>query len=163
MNDRTTWIMSWSCIACFVGFWAPASTNHIQPPKPYGTVPSDRQLRWHDLKCYGMIHFGLGTFTDRGWGFGDESTALLSPTEFDATQIAGLARQAGLKGLVLVCKHHDGFCVWPNRYTEQSVKSNPWRNGQSDLVREVSEACRQQGLKFGLFLAEAVILSESII
>jgi alpha-L-fucosidase len=134
-------------------FGALAATNDTGPPKPCGPVPSERQLRWHDLEFCGMIHFGLGTFTDREWGFGDESPALFNPTKFDATQIAGLARQAGMKGLVLVCKHHDGFCLWPSRYTERSVKHSLWRNGQGDLVREVSEACRQQGLKFGVYLS----------
>lgn len=84
------------------------------PPRPFGAVPSARQLRWHQVEFYGLIHFGLNTFTDREWGFGDDSPDLFAPTAFDAQKVVAVAQAAGMRGLILVCKHHDGFCLWPS-------------------------------------------------
>jgi alpha-L-fucosidase len=123
------------------------------PPAPYGAIPSERQLRWHGLEFYGFLHFTVNTFTDKEWGFGDESPKVFAPTEFDADQIVSTAAAGGMVGLVLTCKHHDGFCLWPSRFTEHSVKNSPWRGGRGDVVREISEACRRHDLKFGVYLS----------
>lgn len=122
-------------------------------PRPYGPVPGDRQLAWHSRPLYGFVHFTVNTFTDREWGYGDEAPGVFDPTRFDADQIVESAASGGLSGLILTCKHHDGFCLWPSRYTEHSVKNSSWRGGRGNVVKELSEACSRLGLRFGIYLS----------
>jgi alpha-L-fucosidase len=120
-------------------------------PQPSEPVPSTQQLKWHEMEFYGLIHFGINTFANREWGLGDESPELFNPTAFDSEQIVSSAKAAGMRGLILVCKHHDGFCLWPSKYTEHSVKHSPWKKGSGDVVKEVSEACGRKGQATGWF------------
>ena len=97
-------------------------------------VPSKRQLDWYELESYAFIHFGVNTFTNREWGEGTEPESIFNPTELDAKQWAKTAAEGGMKGLILTCKHHDGFCLWPSKYTEHSIKNSPYKNGKFKFI-----------------------------
>lgn len=116
-------------------------------------VPSARQLHWQQLELTAFLHFGINTFTNSEWGNGKEYPQCFNPDQMDARQWIRTLKKAGFRQVILTAKHHDGFCLWPSKYTEHSVKHSPWRAGQGDVVKEVANACHQQGLGFGLYLS----------
>lgn len=129
------------------------SQNTVKAPEPFGPLPTQKQIDWQEMEFYAFVHFSLNTFTNKEWGYGDESPALFNPTNLDVRQWARIVKAAGMKGIILVAKHHDGFCLWPSAYTERSVKNSPWKNGKGDLVKELAEACKEYDLKLGLYLS----------
>lgn len=136
---------------CF--FTLGAASAQVKPPAPFGPVPSENQMRWQEMEYYAFIHFGLNTYTDQSWGFGNEDINLFNPTKLDAREWVRVCKESGMKGVILTAKHHSGFCLWPTKYSEYSVKNAPWKKGQGDLVREVADACKEYGLKFGVYLS----------
>jgi alpha-L-fucosidase len=132
---------------------AVSAARAASAPTPYGAIPTERQLHWHELEFTGFLHFTVNTFTGKEWGYGDEDPNIFNPVKFDADAIVSALGAGGMRGVILTCKHHDGFCLWPTKTTEHSVRESLWRAGKGDVVREISEAARRHKLKFGVYLS----------
>ena len=129
------------------------TAQSVNSLSPCGPVPTENQLWWQDLEMYAFIHYSMNTYTDQEWGFGNEDLQLFNPADLDCRQWARVCKQAGMRGIIFTAKHHCGFCMWPSQYTEYSVKNTPWKQGKGDVVRELADACREEGLKFAVYLS----------
>lgn len=135
------------------GIPAVLAAKGAPPPAPWGAIPSARQIAWHELGLTSFLHFTVNTFTNKEWGYGDESEDIFNPEKFDADQIVDALANAGMRGVILTAKHHDGFCLWPTKTTDHSVFHSKWRDGKGDVVKEISQAAARRKLKFGVYLS----------
>jgi alpha-L-fucosidase len=127
-----------------------SACSKVLPPVPFGPVPSEKQLAWHEMEYYMFVHFSMNTYEK---GYGNEDESIFNPTELDCSQWAKTAKDAGMKGIIITAKHHDGFCIWPSKYTEHCVKNSLWRNGEGDVLMDLRKACDEYGLKMGVYLS----------
>lgn len=151
MNNKNVYLFAAAVLLSV--FFSCKNIGPVAPPKPYAAIPSKPQLDWQKMEYYMFVHFGPNTFTDMEWGNGKEDPKLFNPSSLDCRQWAATAKAAGMKGIIITAKHHDGFCLWPSKYSTHTVKESPWKNGKGDVLKELSAACKEYGLKFGVYLS----------
>lgn len=137
----------------FIVFLPANIAAQILPPKPFLPIPTARQLAYQERELALFVHFGVNTYTDMEWGDGTEDPAIFNPVKFDARQWVRVAKETGFKTIILTAKHHDGFALWPSKYTDHSVKKSPWKEGRGDIIAELAQACREEGINMGLYLS----------
>lgn len=129
------------------------SCSSIDEPAPFGVLPTKSQIEWQKMEYNMFVHFGPNTFSGDEWGSGQEKAEIFNPTALDCRQWASIAKAAGMKGIIITAKHHDGFCLWPNPYSRHTVAQSTWKEGKGDVLKELSEACREYGLEFGVYIS----------
>jgi len=145
-RNKGFWLVLLAALACACG-------ENVPPPAPYGPVPTRAQMEWQQMEYYMFVHFGPNSFTDKEWGDGKEDPRVFNPSSLDCRQWAATAKAASMKGIIITAKHHDGFCLWPSKYSSHTVRESAWEDGKGDVLKRLSEACREYGIKFGVYLS----------
>jgi len=127
--------------------------KQTNPPMPYGPVPTENHVRWHEMEYYALVCYGLNTYTRQEWGYGDVDPGVFNPSNLDTDQWARVAKESGMKGIILVAKHHDGFCLWPSKTTNYTVAATPWKDGKGDVLGDLAKSCNKYGLKLGVYIS----------
>lgn len=153
MKTSTSIIRNVLCVIILFVCATGINYAQVKAPAPFGPVPTENQMRWQEMEYYAFVHFSLNTYTDQSWGYGNEDVKLFNPEKLDCRQWARTCKEAGMKGIIITAKHHCGFCLWPSKYTDYSVKNAPWKNGKGDVVRDMADACKEYGLKLGIYLS----------
>lgn len=130
-----------------------SALSAAQAPEPYGPVPTEQQVKWLRMEWYAFVHFGLNTYTNKEWGYGDESPKMFNPSHFNAEDIVKTFKKAGMNGMIYTAKHHDGFCTWPTKSTDHNIRKSPWKKGKGDVVKEFAKACKKHKFPFGTYLS----------
>ena len=128
------------------------ATNLLAQEK-FGPTPTKQQLAWHEKEFYLFMHFGPNTFTNLEWGKGSEDPNVFNPTAIDCNQWASIAKAAGAKGIIITAKHHDGFSLWPSKFSKHTVRESKWMNGKGDVIKMLSEACKKAGIEMGVYIS----------
>jgi alpha-L-fucosidase len=154
MADFARQILASLLLISVGAFQTPAHSAPVAtPPVPYAAVPSPQHMEWQRKEIIAFTHFGVNTFTNSEWGSGKEDPQVFNPTSLNCDQWITALKAAGVREVILTCKHHDGFCLWPSAYTLHSVKGSPWKNGKGDVVQEFSDACKRGGVEMGVYLS----------
>ena len=140
-------------IATFASLLLLGSCCRTEAPAPFGVLPTETQVEWQKMEYNMFMHFGPNTFSGHEWGSGNENDDSFNPTAMDCRQCASIAKDAGMKGIIITAKHHDGFCLWPNPYSRHTVAQSSWKDGKGDVLKELSDACREYGLEFGIYIS----------
>jgi alpha-L-fucosidase len=143
--------MKFNLFVPYVLFLVPAFVFCQSDPKPFGALPTRNHLAWHEVEQYVLVHFTPTTYQNKEWGFGDADPSIFNPVDFDAGSVVQAVKDGGFRGLILVAKHHDGFCLWPTQTTPYNITASPFRQGKGDMVKEFEVACRKAGVKFGIY------------